>query len=340
MVSMKSSGMETTGALRWNIAEVMKPILPYGTKCALLDFPNHGNVGDSAIWLGEKAYLESVGASVVYASDRASYSKVRLKKRLRGGVVLLHGGGNLGDLWLPAQRFREQVIADFPDRPIIQLPQTIHFQERKNLDRARSVFNSHSQLTLLVRDRPSLEFARNEFRAPSYLCPDMAFMLGDLRRPASGCKIVLLARTDKESAGYSWPVHGPDLIQADWRSDPRSMIFRANNFLTRQGERKTPILGALAGSLSYAYDAFARHRLVRGCKLLGQGQVVVTDRLHGHILSLLLGIPHILLDNSYGKVRSFYETWTKDCGTAVWATSLERALAAARSLYGEGQRAA
>jgi exopolysaccharide biosynthesis predicted pyruvyltransferase EpsI len=40
--------------------------------------------------------------------------------------ILLHGGGNFGDVWPGFQRFREQVIRESPNRRIIQLPQTIH----------------------------------------------------------------------------------------------------------------------------------------------------------------------------------------------------------------------
>lgn len=330
---MKLHHNELIASLAQKIDEVLKSLVPSGGKCALLDFPNHGNVGDNAIWLGEKAYLRSINASVVYTSDIATYSKAKLKKRLQGGILFLHGGGNLGDVWLPHQRFREEVISDFPDVQIIQLPQTIHFKEKVNLERARLILNSHPNLTLLVRDVRSLEIARNEFRAHSYLCPDMAFMLRDLPRtepPQS--KIVWLARTDMESSGYSCPKAEPDVYQADWRRDPRSLVFRANNFLTRHSRRKTPVLRGFARSISCAYDALARHRLRRGCTILSKGQVVVTDRLHGHIISVLLGIPNVLLDNSYGKVKSFYETWTKSCDITVWAESLEEALDAGRSL--------
>lgn len=38
--------------------------------------------------------------------------------------------------------------------------------------------------------------------------------------------------------------------------------------------------------------------------------VVITDRLHCHILCILLGIPHLFLANSYYKNKSFYDTWT------------------------------
>jgi pyruvyl transferase EpsO len=331
--TMRRQQRELVASLAQKISEVLNPLIPSGSTCALLDFPNHGNVGDNAIWLGEKAYLRSINAAIVYASDISAHSDARLRKKLKGGILLMHGGGNLGDVWLHHQRFREQIISEYRSFQIIQLPQTIHFQHKENLERARSIFNAHPNLTLLVRDRRSLEIARNEFRAASYLCPDTAFMLGDLPRlGAAQTKIVWLARTDTESSGYSCPSAEADVCRLDWRRDPRSAVFRANNFLVRHSRCKTPILRDCAAFLSCAYDVLARRRLVRGCRLLCQGQVVVTDRLHGHIISLLLGIPNVLLDNNYGKVKNFYETWTQSCGLTVWAESLEEALAAGRSL--------
>ncbi|MFM7908498.1 MAG: polysaccharide pyruvyl transferase family protein [Microcystis sp.] len=41
-------------------------------------------------------------------------------------------------------------------------------------------------------------------------------------------------------------------------------------------------------------------------------RLVISTRLHGHILCLLLGIPNIFLSNSYYKNQSFYEAWTHD----------------------------
>src|SRR5437870_7742131 len=85
----------------------LRPILPSGLRCALVGFPNHSNVGDSAIWLGEKAYLRRRGISVAYACDTSTDSQEDLRARVKDGVILLHGGGNLGDLWLDQQHLRE-----------------------------------------------------------------------------------------------------------------------------------------------------------------------------------------------------------------------------------------
>jgi hypothetical protein len=45
-------------------------------------------------------------------------------------VILLSGGGNLGDFWVEHQRLREHVVQDFPRHKIIQLPQTMFFLDQ------------------------------------------------------------------------------------------------------------------------------------------------------------------------------------------------------------------
>jgi pyruvyl transferase EpsO len=84
--------------------------------------------------------------------------------------------------------------------------------------------------------------------------------------------------------------------------------------------------------LEVTFDWQARHRMRFGCGLLARGKVVVTDRLHGHILCLLLGIPNVVLDNNYGKLRHFHATWTRSMPQVRWAESPDEARAAAEEL--------
>jgi pyruvyl transferase EpsO len=55
------------------------------------------------------------------------------------------------------------------------------------------------------------------------------------------------------------------------------------------------------------------------------GRVVITDRLHAHILCLLMQIPHVLLNNAVGKTWTFYETWTRDSPLCHLALDAKRA---------------
>jgi pyruvyl transferase EpsO len=65
--------------------------------------------------------------------------------------------------------------------------------------------------------------------------------------------------------------------------------------------------------------------VLRGCRLLSSGRLVITDRLHAHILNLLLGIPHAVLDNSYGKLGRFLEAWTGAAAGVHRAASIDDA---------------
>ncbi|MCG6927123.1 MAG: polysaccharide pyruvyl transferase family protein [Acidobacteria bacterium] len=320
----------TVAALRGKAESVLRPLVRPGERCALLDFPNHGNVGDSAIWLGTRALLERLGARVVYASDCFTLRAATLRAAVGDGPIFIQGGGNFGDLWHYFQDFREHIVESFPESRIVQLPQSIHFEDGANLERVRRVFGAHDRLTLLVRERKSLELARTELGLPAVLCPDLAFGLGPLRRSSRPAHdLVVLARGDKETAGDRAAVHVGSGRVADWGDD--DPLLGAVRAVVRRVLRPR-LLGGLWGGVLPVYDAFARARLRAGVRLLSRGRVVVTDRLHGHILSVLLGVPHVVLDNSYGKLSHTLDAWTGHLPLVSVAGSPGQALELAHAL--------
>ena len=307
------------------------PLLAGARRVALLDFPNQPNVGDSAIWLGDLACLKAVGIQrTVYTCEVGTYSRKHLAAEVGDGIIVFHGGGNFGDVWPNFQVFRERVVADFPHNRIVMFPQTIHFGSATALARARAAINGHGGVTILARDQRSLEIAGQAFTSSVALCPDTAFCLGPLARPAAARQPVLaLARTDIEAVADTRRGGAPGIATVDWLEDEWSVFPH----LPR------PILGALLlyprrlralrRTLGAVYRGLARRRVERGCRLLSRGKVVVTDRLHGHILCMLLGIPHFLVDNSYGKLSGFHRTWTPSSKLAGWCASWPEALARA-----------
>jgi exopolysaccharide biosynthesis predicted pyruvyltransferase EpsI len=315
------------------IDDVLGRLIPEGGRLALLDFPNHSNAGDSAIWLGEFDWLTRHGAEIVYSCDIWTYSAEHLRRRVGDGTILLHGGGNLGDLWPAYQAFRERVVDEFPDNRIVQLPQTVHFRDPDAIERARSAFGAHRDLTLLCRDYVSLEFVRSNFAVRSELCPDMAFAIGTLARPRPPeADVLWLARTDLESSQSALSRLPNGVLRTDWLEEEWTDAAQENQTISEQlywdEENSEPLIDAILTT----YERLARERVLRGCNTLSRGRVVITDRLHGHILSLLLGIPHVLLDNSYGKVSNFYRAWTEGSELAHWCANPQEALDVATSL--------
>jgi pyruvyl transferase EpsO len=319
---------------------VVRGVVPAGSRCALVGFPNHDNAGDSAIWMGERTLLDRLGVEIAYACDVRTYVPEALDAALGDGIILIHGGGNLGDVWPRQQRLRERVLADFPGVPVVQLPQSIHFDDPAGAAAFRAAVDAHGSVVVMARERQSLERAQ-ELSDEATLCPDPAFVLGpqDVPGPPSA-PLLWLGRTDKEARSAP-PANEDGVLVLDWirpfegePSWPEQALdaFTAMNAMTTQIEQDPSSSRDLSRALAEAYDVAAAQRVARGLRILARGEVVVTDRLHAHVFSLLLGRPHVLLDQSYGKTRSFYETWTKPCALASWAETTDEALATARRL--------
>jgi exopolysaccharide biosynthesis predicted pyruvyltransferase EpsI len=328
--SLETSRQATT-RLQNEIDAVLTPLVP-GKKCALIDFPHHANVGDSAIWLGEQIFLSKLGVQQAYVCTTENRDWNAMERAIGpDGTIIVHGGGNFGDLWPHHQQLREEALDRFPDHPVLQLPQTVHFGDPKEADRTAAKIRKHGKFTLAVRDRKSLAFARERFECNVVLCPDMAFCIGPIAAAApADQRILLLLRSDKEKKNPSPGdaiLQSPDLHCADWLTESYTETrLRAGGrlFADRLGGKAAPTLRG-----NY-YNALARERMRRGLHQLASFRYIVSDRLHVHILSTLLGRRHALLDNNYGKLSSFMAAWNTNWDGMQVCNELPTAVEAAR----------
>lgn len=329
-----ASGKHATPDYLALVKGVLDPLIPGGSKVALFDFPNHPNVGDNAIWLGEEVYLRTrrdLGVSVV---DDCEIRHRTLPTLSASTVVLIHGGGNLGDLWLHHQELRERIVSHYRSHRIIQLPQSIHFEHSRNHTQCQRVLSSHRDFHLLVRDSASLELGQWLHDGATTLCPDMALCLGRLPRITEPLHSVLaLLRTDKEGVTRDAPWQPmKDTMVVDWLSEASSVTQRLARRVDRLQAHYPRRLTALYSIKRRLYDRLARERLIRGSRLLESGKVVITNRLHAHILCSLMEIPHVVLDNNYGKISNFRNTWHTGQGLCTSAENLVQAQVKAKHL--------
>lgn len=76
-----------------------------------------------------------------------------------------------------------------------------------------------------------------------------------------------------------------------------------------------------------------------GFEMLGGARFVITDRLHGHIMSTLIGVPHVLMDSALHKNQNFHNTWTVHCGCTRIADDFQKSLDVAKMYFeSEGAR--
>ncbi len=320
------------GALRRHALAVLSETLGRPPATALLDFPAYPNPGDAAIWLGTLRALAALGLpSPSYRTEARCHREDDLARALgRDGTVLLAGGGSFGDVWPEREAFRERVLASTRDRPLVQLPQSLHFETEEALARARAVVSGHPTLRLLVRDEPSRRAAVEDLGFGAPLCPDLALFL-DLR-PAPldvPARILWLARDDAE-ARILPPRDAADVVVRDWADATRTPGYRRLSRRSRRLRRRLDPPRALRARLEATYEPVARERVRAAERVLDGARVVVTDRLHGHLFCLLRGQPHVILDGRTSKLSAFHATWTRDAPGVQLATSADEALGRAR----------
>jgi len=108
--------------------------------------------------------------------------------------------------------------------------------------------------------------------------------------------VVYLLRRDLEAAGTTPPAERG--VWADWARMDDLAPFAADLPPPGSIDPARDIIDATA-------DAWSWQILCSAIRLIGQSRRIVTDRLHGHILAIMMGKEHELHDNSYGKNSSF-----------------------------------
>ena len=341
--------MVTLEDLRTTARAALAEVLGDAREVALVNFPNHGNPGDPAIWLGSRRLLADLGVRIGYSCAWWDFDAGSLRAAVGDAPVLLNGGGNFGDLYAGQQGTRIQVLRTLRSNPVVQLPQSIHFADPANEAAMAELLAAHPDVRFMVRGRNAARIARARLGvAAPVFSPDHALALGPLRRSAAPTTPILwLARVpgDPEYVDHGEPdgddvrrvewLHGVPEDEARWDAVGR-LALRVNRGVQARWRPGTRGQGALHALAERTYVPLARRWVQRGVDLLSTAEVVVTDKLHGHVLCSLLRIPHVVLDNSYGKVSGTLDAWTGGLPGVHRAADGAEALALARELVRVG----
>lgn len=295
--------------LKAKIEKVLLPILK-GKKCIYIDLPYHLNIGDILIWQGTEYFLNDNKITCFMREDKDSFKFPVLDKDV---VILFHGGGNFGDIWPAHHLFRNKVIAHYLDNKIIILPQTVFFSDKENMITDADQLSIHRNLTIIGRDQVSYDILNKYYyRNDILMLPDMAFYI-NLQSLHKQCvketkTIMFFRRQDKEAADiYDFLQIVPsDAEQHEWPTMEPHMPAWQERCLSRVRKYLPPVY-------KWYWNYVMRPYYVSmGVRFISSYKQIYTTRLHGAILSILLGKPVTIFDNSYGKNSSFYDTWLSD----------------------------
>lgn len=283
-----------------------------------LDLPYYSNIGDVLIWEATLQLLKKTKHHCLYSCSIETYRKPRIGQDV---ILLFSGGGNFGDLWEKHQTFRHRVMEDFPNNPIVQLPQSVWFEDEDNLKRDIQHYNNHkASVTICTRDQQSFNIIQNNYlNVQPLLLPDMVLALDIdkvLRRnrlrilPGEGT--LYFKRDDKEFA--ETPLNIVFDKVGDWpcRSYDIKWVRKYNDLVLRLERMNVPQKIRLKiTNLYYKYiikDAYLRN----GIKFIMPYREVYATRLHAAILAWLLGKKTYMIDNTYHKCSGVYNLWLKD----------------------------
>lgn len=308
----------------------------------LLEQPAHRNLGDTLIWAGQLDTLCRLGIKIRYTATLKTARGSEIATFPTDWPILCQGGGNFGDIYFQHYNFREEVVKNFPDRHIIFLPNTTYFKSESEITRMREALRPAKDLTLMMRSRRSEAFAKEHFSEHETLyCIDSAlgvevhptprFLKYKATKPN---RVHLAARNDPEAYGDASAITlRPMDTVGDW---PFPIPVRARWKLSRLATDR-PLANLPDGFLRTQFRGI-QSRLFTSANLnayltaFNGAGVVATNRLHAHVYCALAGIPHVVTDNSYGKISEIYREYTHKFSTAHWAESLPKAYAKAVEL--------
>lgn len=251
-----------------------------------------GNIGDLAISYSQQVFLEKMLPDLkVYSVTRqaVTHNWQRLSTSITSrDIIVLPGGGNMGDLWVHEEIARRKIVETFKENRIISFPQSIHFDSDAEVAKSASVYNAHGKLMIAVRDTQSFEFAskifdkceivRTEDIVTSYEFPFSFLPEHD--------DVLFIKRADKEKLAKS----GLEALEKDIKKE--------------YGVRYTD---TLVPNLEFSNMELAAKLVYKKIDEIHSSKLVVTDRLHGVIFTLLAQRPVIVFDNSYGKISGALE---------------------------------
>lgn len=281
-------------------------------KIIIMGIPHHGNIGDNAIAVAEEELIKKYFPDYKLYLMQEKYLDIcadKVKKIINNeDIILLHGGGNIGDTYVRPEKGRREVIKLFPNNKIIIFPQTAYFSEteegKKELEISKEIYNNHKNLVILAREEKTYKFMKENFyNAKIYLTPDIVMtMHKKSNRNRKGA--LLLFRTDKEKTLKNTDIEKiKEIAENKFKKYILSDMNLGSGIVNIGGVKREQILENKFNELQEA-------------------RIVITDRLHGMIFAAITETPCIVFGNFNHKISESYK-WLKNLGYIQFCNNIE-----------------
>ena len=254
----------------------------------------HANLGDMAQhfcilrWIEEQFseyQLYSFESDAVLALD-CKFLHCLKKIITKKDIIIFQSGYTTQDLGGNHNEMHCKCIEIIPDASIIMMPQTVFFREKENELKTGLICDQAKAMLFLARDRISFEHARKMLpHVPVLLYPDIVTTLIGKEKFNSKRQGILICRRMDSEKYYS----EKELDDLKKRLSLLDNVTISDTSISMNGRKLRKQIK------KYLYSVFEEYSHYR---------LIITDRFHGTIFSLIAGTPVIVLKTTDHKVQT------------------------------------
>ena len=280
----------------------------------LIGTPEYGNLGDQLIAVAEIEWLRTYYPD--YELSEFTHEtlmkdkdcKMLLSQINNNDLIFLQGGGNLNDLYLKCEGIRRRVISACPENKIVLFQQSIFFSATEKGESVKtetcSVYNKHENFTVITREDKSFETAKEIFAPLKVLkYPDMATYLFGKLKPARNIETSGIITCLRDDAEKFYP---------DEKLEQMKSVLGKDSMLSQADTNKK----------KYVSPENRIREIQRLVDRISTHEVMITDRFHGVIFSILAGTPCVVLRSSDHKIVEGVK-WFKDVEGVFYAENID-----------------
>lgn len=272
-----------------------------------LGVPLHHNLGDIAqTYCIYKYFLKYWNNyEIILLPSYSFYSRKVLNKYYNNireeDLIFFQSGYCTTDIHID-HTMHKKVIEKFINTKIIFFPQTVLFRNKIEKNKTAQIFNSHGNILFLARDNISYRYANKMFENLHVKCfPDIVTTLigsYDVNSTRDGILLCLRNDTEKMLSKSFFNRMKDELKQFTSKIDVTDTECNVN--------LKNGINEEIKKAIFDKIDSFSHH------------EVVITDRYHGTIFSLIANTPVIVLETNDHKVRTGIDWFGEVLGEKIF----------------------
>lgn len=277
-----------------NAIKVLEKLDPTHKHIFFVGIPMHKNIGDQAQkYCIEKWVKENYSEYDIVRLPTWPFYDKQFKARLEQCVaqddMFVIQSGYCTTSWHHDHPMHLYIVKTFKENPVLIMPQTVLFSRKSDPNKTRRIFKTHGKLLFLARDRKSYEDAKRFFPETT-VCkfPDIVTtLIGSSEYENSDERegVLICVRNDSEKLYSNEAIN--QLAEAIQKTGTACEIADTNSDLPLEELQEN-----FGEELRKTIDFFGRHK------------VIITDRYHGTIFSMISNTPVIVLATLDHKVKT------------------------------------